>query len=147
MCENMHMNATPSLFHCRIGPDGIIYLMLAGKIAGEDAERFIAWTEEVKDAIKSVHEKHPNRVLILSDVTALTHFEKKPIEALRTLLEYDKEYTTKSAIVGASPMVRMLVDAVVALSGRSNVKLFDTRDEALEWLNASNVPDEIRAAK
>ncbi len=78
-------------------------------------------------------ERKQGHIFILSDVSGISHFERKPIMALRELLEFNKQYPVQSAIVGAKGFTRPLLDAVVSLTGRTNIRQFETREVALRW--------------
>jgi len=117
-----------------LGIDGVIYLVVGGRLTNEHIDEFIAWCERVKAMIDMQATKGKSPMLICADATGVICFETKPVMALRSLFDHDKKYTLKTAIVGAKPMTRMMVDAAVSLSGRTNIKQFRMKDEALSWL-------------
>lgn len=117
-----------------IGAHDVIYLTVGGKITNERFYAFVAWTEKVKKLVREMSEKHHGNVLILSDVSGVSHFESKPIVPLRELLNYNKQYPAKSAVVGARDLTRVLLDTVISLTSRVNIKQFAIKEEALAWL-------------
>ena len=42
------------------------------------------------------------------------------------------------AVTGASRIVRIMAQFVLIASGRKNIRIFNTKDEAMEWLTSSN---------
>ncbi len=118
---------------CNIGTDKVIYLTAAGKINNNNLAVFAAWAEQIKELITEVS-KTEDVVRVCTDVSGVEHFESKPIVPLRELFEYDKQYHIKSAIIGASFFMRNLMDAVVQFTGRTNIRQFETKEEALVWL-------------
>jgi hypothetical protein len=64
----------------------------------------------------------------------LSQFSEWAEVVKKTIRAYDKRFATKSAIVGASTMLGLLLDALFTLTGRDNVKRFKTKREALVWL-------------
>jgi hypothetical protein len=118
---------------CYIGTDKVIYLTAAGKINNNNLAIFTAWAEQIKQLMTAVA-REQGIVRVCTDVSGVEHFESKPIVPLRELFEYDKQYHMKSAIVGASFFMRNLMNAVIEFTGRTNVRQFPTKDEALAWL-------------
>ncbi len=132
--EEQHNNKDNIVLEAVIGAHDVIYLTIGGKITNERLYAFIAWTERVKKLVKEMSDKHPGNVLLLSDVSGVSHFESKPIVPLRELLNYNKQYPAKSAVVGARDLTRVLLDTVISLTSRVNIKQFATKEEALAWL-------------
>ncbi len=122
------------------GEGDIIYLTVAGKITNDRLYAFVGWTEKVKKLVRETAEESSKPVLILTNATGVIHFESKSIVPLRELLDYNKQYKVKSAIVGANNMTRMLLEAVISFTERTNVKLFSTEKEALVWLREVEGP-------
>jgi hypothetical protein len=124
---------------CNIGADGVIYVTASGKLNNNSLEIFTEWTEQVKLLIAKVAEEH-DIVRVCSDVTAVEHFETKPIAPLRELFAYNKRYHMKSAIIVASFFMRNLLDAVIEFTGRKNIRQFSTKEKALGWLFEEEPP-------
>ena len=122
------------VLEAEVGADDVIYLTVSGKITNERFYAFVAWTEKVKKLVREMSEKHPGNVLVLSDVSGVSHFESKPIVPLRELLNYNKHYPVKSAVVGARDLTHVLLDTVISLTSRVNIKQFKSKEEALAWL-------------
>lgn len=133
MDEQQH-NKDNIVLEAVVGAHDVIYLTVAGKITNERFYAFVAWTEKVKKLVRDMSEKNPGNVLILSDVSGVSHFESKPIVPLRELLNYNKQYPAKSAVVGAKDLTRVLLDTVISLTSRVNIKQFPAKEEALAWL-------------
>ena len=139
------MNAAPPhedhlILNAEIGADGIIYTSVSGRITNDRLYAFVAWAEKVKHLIHEQYDAGVSPVLILSDVSKVEYFERKPIAPLKGLLDYDKRYHLKSAILGADKLTRMLLDAVISFTGRTNIRLFPTKEEAHAWLLHAAAP-------
>jgi hypothetical protein len=122
-----------SLEH-RYGVDGILYLSASGRIENEELENFARWTDEVKALIRGRAEAGDVPVLVLSDISKVTHFERKPIAVLRELLSHDAQYELRSAIVGGSRFATLVLDSIVSILHRNDMRHFKNKDEALKWL-------------
>lgn len=132
--ENNEIYSENLTLSSSIGPDNIIYVTLGGKITNDNIERFATWTKGLRAQIDTIAERKKFPILVYSDVSAVEHFERKPISPLRELFAHDGQYEMKSAIVGASFFVAKLIDAIVEFTGRTNVRQFETKAEALAWL-------------
>lgn len=138
---NEESDMMKSQLEIELGIDGVIYLVAGGRLTNEHVDEFTAWCERVKSMIDMQAKRGRSPVLIYADASRVICFETKPVKALRTLFDHDKQYSLKTAIVGAKPMTRMMVDAAISLSGRTNIKQFRTKDEALSWLLGPSTED------
>jgi hypothetical protein len=142
MCQN-GLVSQPTLAYddgvisleCRTGGDGVIYLAVGGRVTNTKIDEFTKWTDCVRARIaEAAVVRAPKPVLVYSDASRVRHFERKSIAALRALLDEDKKYAVRSVIVGASGTLRVLLDAIIRLTGRANLRQFGEREEALQWL-------------
>ncbi len=62
-------------------------------------------------------------------------YTPKVLEALKELAAHDKPFVKAGAVVSNSRLVRVVVAAVAVFTGR-HLPVFESRDEALEWLLA-----------
>jgi hypothetical protein len=77
-------------------------------------------------------ERQPKGVLVLTDVTGST-FDQRVVDALKDLAEHHKPFVAASAIVGLSPIQRVVYATVVKLTGRV-IRPFTSVEEAQDWL-------------
>ena len=120
----------------RLGDDGIIHLTAAGKITNQHLEQFSHWTDSVKTLIAARAALGIDPILVLADIGGVTHYERKPVTILRELLEHDKQFPVRTAMVGASKYASILIDSLIAILMRKNIRQFRTKSEALLWLAA-----------
>ena len=79
-------------------------------------------------------ERQPKGVLLLTDVTAST-FDQRVVDAMKQLAEHHKPFVAASAIVGLSPIQRVVYATVVKITGRI-IRPFTSIEEAKDWLVA-----------
>ncbi len=86
-------------------------------------------------AIDRLLEGKPRRY-VLADLSRGTPSEKVDKETRRLYREYAKKAEVeRAAIVGASPVLRIMTKIILAVMGRtSNASFFETREEAIKWL-------------
>ena len=78
-------------------------------------------------------DKGPSSVLTLTDVTN-AHFNAEILNLLKELTSHNKPYVKAGAIVGITrPLAKLAYNAVMAFSKRT-LPIFDTHDEAKDWL-------------
>jgi hypothetical protein len=77
-------------------------------------------------------QRQPAGVLLLTDVSGST-FDQRVVDALKELAQHHKPFVAASAIVGLSPIQRVVYATVVKITGRI-IRPFTTRDEAMDWL-------------
>jgi hypothetical protein len=89
---------------------------------------------QVIDAAKQwLQNKDPKSVLTLTDVTD-ARFNAEIINLMKELTLHNKPYVKAGAVVGISrPLLKLAYNAVMAFSNRT-LPIFDTHDQAKEWL-------------
>lgn len=129
-------NATLS---CAVDDRGIIRLAVGGRMTKDMKGDFAAWVREVERTVAERAAAHPGDVRILADVSQVEHFERELVDDMKGLFDFNKQYVTKSAVVGARRYLALLIDAVVMFTGRTNVKQFSSERDALVWLSDGRV--------
>jgi len=74
------------------------------------------------------------KVLYFNDFSKLEDFTISARWVAAQRLKTQRQFILKSAICGTKPTVRWLYNHLNRLTGRSDVVMFDTADEALNWL-------------
>lgn len=86
------------------------------------------------DAAREVVSTQPARSLLgVVDVTG-SKFNTRVVEAMKEFAAHNAPFMIASGIVGVAGLQRVILDSVIAITGRSNLKAFPTRGEALSWL-------------
>lgn len=117
-----------------ITDEGIVSLVLGGSMTREHHAAVVAWAEKVKEVLHFMKAKDPDRVLTLVDVSTLEHYDTDAIEVCRELMAGNRGLATKTAIYGASTIVRVTIELMIGITRRYSMKLFAGRDEAYAWL-------------
>ena len=92
--------------------DALKLIEHAGKIAARQSERSI---------------------FTLTDITG-SRYDRDVTFALQGLAKHNKPYVIAGAAVGVSGLQNVVFRSILAFSGRKNIKLFDIREQALDWL-------------
>lgn len=76
-----------------------------------------------------------NSLYTLSDITD-SRYDREVTAALQELAKHNKPYVIAGAAVGVSGLQQVVFRSILAFSGRKNIKLFNDRESALDWLAA-----------
>lgn len=91
--------------------------------------------EVIAYAKKLVAQQAEHSIYTLSDITD-SRYDREVTAALQELAKHNKPYVIAGAAVGVSGLQKVVFRSILAFSGRKNIQLFDTREEALDWLAA-----------
>lgn len=97
--------------------------------AGCDVPMLKAVTEEMHRVISK---ESLNSVLTLNDFAG-TAFDSESIAVLKSRVEANAPFVRRAAVIGISGLQRLIYEAIQKFT-RRNIPLFDTREEALDWL-------------
>lgn len=94
----------------------------------------------ITDAARKLIARQPvGEALVLTDITG-SKFTDAAVDALTKLAERNRPFVKASALVGLSPLTRVIFRAVVALT-RRDIRAFGTREEAIEYLLSHRTED------
>lgn len=112
------------------GVDGIIYVLYTPQMTDNDADIYIA---ELTALVKASKEK----VRVLTDVGPLVEIRSEYLKnCIAQGIKPLKPMIEKSAVIGMDTMKRIAARIILTLSGRHDIRLFATREEAMDWLRA-----------
>jgi hypothetical protein len=96
----------------------------------DDLATALATVAEARTFMKSRAQDHTT--LVLSDFSEM-FFNQSVTDAIRKLAGDHEPYVRASAVVGLTSIMRIILRAVVALTGR-DIRMFERREEAIAWL-------------
>ena len=103
-----------------------VILVDSSKCSAEEATRIYLEERAVVAACEA------KSALTLTDVTD-TMFDNATIEAIKETIRLNGPHVKAAAVVGVHGLKKIILTALTTLTGRS-LQLFDTREEALDWL-------------
>lgn len=90
-------------------------------------------TIQVVDAAKKIIARYPSKsCLVLTDVKG-ARYNSQVAEKIKEFTSHNTPYVKASAVVGADGVAGILLQTVIFLT-RRELKAFNQRDEALNWL-------------
>jgi hypothetical protein len=75
----------------------------------------------------------PGSCLTLTDVAGVT-FDGEVVKAFKGMAEGNKDYVRAGALINIAGLQKVIYTGIVIFTKR-NLQIFDTREEALEWLS------------
>jgi hypothetical protein len=81
----------------------------------------------------------PDSLLLMTDVTG-SRFNPEIANALKEFAAHNRPYVRKAAIIGLSGLQKLVYRAVLAFTGRTNLRPFATRADAEPWLTSGHEP-------
>lgn len=117
-----------------IDANDMINLVLGGNVTDEYIVDLKKWGEEVKKAMKTVSQRTGGTVYTIIDISEAHEFDEAAMRVIRDLMEFNKTYATRTATFGGSIYSVMAQDTLMVMTGRTNMKAFKTKEEAVKWL-------------
>ena len=101
------------------------------RVASEDAEELKA---KIDEFISVIHDQPENSLLSISDVTG-GHFDKKMKAMLKDFVKQNEPYIKMSVIIGLQGLQMVVYNAVLKATGRTNLVLKNSKEEAVAFLS------------
>ena len=116
--------------------EGRVLLTISGTLKKESLESLSVGIVEAKAIVQEQGKLCGNRVKILVDLSTFDgSYDTISMERLADLARFDTSYVSKTACYGGPILASMLVEFVATLSGRTNLKFFQSKEDAEEWLD------------
>jgi hypothetical protein len=104
----------------------ILYMKIASQSAEELKERI--------DSIKPVVIKEPpNSILCIADVIN-GKFSPEMTQMLKEFTKHNEPYIKMTALIGVEGLKKVIYSGVLLFTGRKNLVLKNTKEEAQDWL-------------
>jgi hypothetical protein len=107
----------------------VLLMDLSGFVNTADSFRYI------REARETVAAQPPLSLHCLVDVSG-SRFNVDVVEAMKDLAMHNKPFVIATALVGVTGLQRVILESVVKLTGRKNLKQMPSRAEAFDWLAA-----------
>jgi len=120
-------------FKVEVDENDILHLKL-GDLTSKELADLRVWADKVRRMIVALYNKTGKEVLTLVDITDIKKYDAEAYSILTELMQNNKQYTLKTATFGGNDYIIAAQDILLALSGRTNMKNFKTKEEAINWL-------------
>lgn len=92
--------------------------------------------ETVIEAAKGVVGKYPDNSLYTITNLADLVFDTRTKEITSAWMAFNQPYVVYDTVVGLDGIRKIMFNSVLKLSGRKNMKIFSTKQQAIEWLDS-----------
>ncbi len=118
-----------------VRPDGVVVLRLCGDLSEERLSELTQAIEADQGVLKEQFHLQGKGLRILFDLSEFSGvYSAKAVAEMARFAKGNTEMVLKTACFGGPKTVQMAAEVVVALSGRDNIKFFETQEEAEAWL-------------
>jgi hypothetical protein len=93
--------------------------------------------QEFIAAAKEVIRQYPgdHRLYSITNIEGVV-YDSETKTIIAEWMDFNRPHIGQGAVIGLDGIKRIMVNSILKMSGRSNMKFFRTRDEALKWLAA-----------
>ncbi len=123
-----------------IDPQGYLLITFNGDLTTDTVDTFKKDLADASLIIQKQFEENHRQVKILLDVTHFTgNYATDALAALVAFAQENKPFVEKTASFGGTYKVHLAGEAAIALSGRTNIHMFDDKIDAVMWLLGETV--------
>lgn len=90
--------------------------------------------EAVIDSAKQAIAKYPHGSLYTITHLANLTFDTRTKEIASSWMAFNRPYVVYGAVTGVDGVRKIMFNSVLKLCGRSNMKIFSTKQQAVDWL-------------
>jgi hypothetical protein len=110
-----------------LGHDGILYVTISGKFTEEELQAYIL---DINAQLEPLSEE--DTLLSFIDTTELERVNPNLRRTVGDIM--DDPRLGNTAVLGNNRVVKVMIDFALRASGRSHMRYFTDRDEAISWL-------------
>lgn len=122
-------------FKIDVDQNNILHLQL-GNPTADKLDDLKKWTDEVRKTVLDLYNRTGKKVRTIIDISRVKKYDSEALLILSELMKSNEQYAFKTATFGANEYILTAQDALLAMTGRTNFKAFNTQEEALSWLTA-----------
>jgi hypothetical protein len=127
LADDVSLNVT-------VDASGVVHMFVGGNVTDDHIREFSEWADHAKEVIKGQYTQTGALVFTLIDVSRLEQFDIQTTKIVHDLLVFDRDYVARTGIFGANYVASLMLEAIIAITKRENVKLFPKKEAAVEWL-------------
>ena len=121
-----------------INEQGLVLMKFNGNLTKDVVPEYKAELDKGAEYIETFYKNHTKKVKVILDMTDFTgNYSLDALGALFSFAKHNTQYVDHTASFGGSDKVKMAGEVAIALSGRENIKICDTKEEALQWVGES----------
>ncbi len=118
-----------------IDQTGLVTMVFTGDITHDVIDEYKKELEKGITMIQDYYQAHTRKVRVILDIEHFTgNYNLDALDALVSFAKRNTPFVDRTASFGGSDKVKMAGEVAIALSMRDNIKIFNTKEEALTWV-------------
>lgn len=114
---------------------GLVTMFFTGDLTHDVMDEYKKELDKGIKIIEEYFQAHTRKVRVILDIQNFTgNYSLDALTALVSFAKKNTPYVDRTASFGGSDKVKMAGEVAIALSMRDNIKIFDTKEEAMTWL-------------
>ena len=116
-------------------PGGIVFLKISGDLSKDVLKEVAVGLDENLQLIKDQYLAMGGKIFHLTDISEFTgKYDPEALELFMTFAKGTPDMVQKSVIYGGNLSTELIAKLVVMVSGRTDIEIFHTHDEAVAAL-------------
>jgi hypothetical protein len=126
------------LISSQVLPGGIVFLKISGDLSADALKDIAAGLNENLQMIKDQFLTTGGKTFHMTDMSEFTgKYDPEVLELFMTFAKGTREMVQKSVIYGGNLSTELIAKLVIMVSGRTDIEIFHTHDEAVAALRAA----------
>jgi len=118
-----------------IDTTGLVTMTFSGDITHDVIDEYKQELEKGIALIQEYYQAHTRKVRVILDIEHFTgNYNLDALNALVSFAKRNTPFVDRTASFGGSDKVKMAGEVAIALSMRDNIKIFNTKEEAVKWV-------------
>lgn len=118
-----------------IDTTGLVTMTFTGDITHDVIDEYKQELEKGIALIQEYYQAHTRKVRVILDIEHFTgNYNLDALNALVSFAKRNTPFVDRTASFGGSDKVKMAGEVAIALSMRDNIKIFNTKEEAMKWV-------------
>lgn len=133
--QNTTQNTVQKPLTISVDSAGLVTMFFNGDLTHDVMSEYKKELDNGIKLIEGYYQAHTRKVRVILNMQHFTgNYSLDALTALVSFAKQNTPYVDRAASFGGSDKVKMAGEVAIALSGRDNVKIFDTKEEAMTWL-------------
>lgn len=133
--QNTMQNTIQKPLTISINDGGLVTMFFTGDLTHDVMDEYKKELDKGVKLIEEYYQAHTKKVRVILDIQNFTgNYSLDALTALVSFAKKNTPYVDRTASFGGSDKVKMAGEVAIALSMRDNIRIFDTKEEAMTWI-------------
>ena len=133
--QNTMQNTIQKPLTISINDGGLVTMFFTSDLTHDVMDEYKKELDKGVKLIEEYYQAHTRKVRVILDIQNFTgNYSLDALTALVSFAKKNTPYVDRTASFGGSDKVKMAGEVAIALSMRDNIRIFDTKEEAMTWI-------------